>query len=300
MAHHATSIATAQRVHEAAEAMLAEGYPVERISQNAIRARLGGGSMATIHRHLKPFLDEKRAQAAAQRPVVVEKPEHDPAHVPEAARQLLDGLKTSADELGKVVVQLIDAAVAGERHRQELARDREQAEHRRIAEHLQSVLDEVRHDLEQTVAESTEYQEQLDTAHGRLEVVNSEATELRARTTDLEQQLQDATARAEAAERDAAQKDARITDLEQEICRGREAFSLAEDRVDRAEQRADDAEKARAAAERRAHAAVRAKPVRVTRARRAGPGSLETLGVDPARGRRLRKPRAVTRASRGG
>ena len=56
-----SAIATAQSVREAAEALLSEGWALDRISQQALRNRLGGGSMGTIHRHLKQFLDEKRA-----------------------------------------------------------------------------------------------------------------------------------------------------------------------------------------------------------------------------------------------
>ena len=65
-----TPIATADSVREAAEGLLAEGTPLDRISQQAVRARLGGGSMGTIHRHLKPFLEEKRSEMADRKSVV--------------------------------------------------------------------------------------------------------------------------------------------------------------------------------------------------------------------------------------
>jgi hypothetical protein len=46
-------IATAESVQAAVESLLRSGTPLPEITQEAVRAELGGGSMSTIQRHLK-------------------------------------------------------------------------------------------------------------------------------------------------------------------------------------------------------------------------------------------------------
>lgn len=161
--------ASEDAVQQTVDALLEEGTPLDRITVQAVRDRIGGGSNTSVSRHLRPYLEAKRAELAEHQADVLEGPRREAGPVPDAIRQHLDGAKATLDELGQSIVRQIDAAVADERHRQEAARERERQEHRDAQERLQERLDAITAERDQIAEESAGYEDEVATLNRQIE-----------------------------------------------------------------------------------------------------------------------------------
>lgn len=124
-----SQIATPERVREAVESLLAEGKPLREITLKAVRERVGGGGMGTIHKHLRPVVEEKRAHAEGVPACGADDGTAAVEGLPAEALDLIGRVKGTADELGALARKLIDEAVAEERRRYEEERRRQREVH---------------------------------------------------------------------------------------------------------------------------------------------------------------------------
>jgi hypothetical protein len=148
-----SQIVTPEGVREAEDSLLAERRPSEKVTRCTVRERLGGGSMGTIHKYLRPLIEEERVAAGqVGEPTSGDEEQRvDVALGP--ACDLVERLRAAGDELATLIPRLTDDAVAEERSRHDAKRH-----------HIRKALD---HEREQTAAEIAALREALDrTAEG--------------------------------------------------------------------------------------------------------------------------------------
>jgi hypothetical protein len=64
--------ASEDAVQQAVDALLEEGTPLDRITVQAVRERVGGGSNTSVSRHLRPYLEANRAELADHQADILE------------------------------------------------------------------------------------------------------------------------------------------------------------------------------------------------------------------------------------
>jgi chromosome segregation ATPase len=241
-------IATAESVQAAVESLLRSGTPLPEITQEAVRAELGGGSMSTIQRHLKAIREKSRG-AAAERENSADTQQQS-APTPEAARVVIERLKATADELGGVIVELIDGAVAGERHRQEHAQERERSDHRQARGALEAEVNQLEEMLDETAREGRECEASLRNSEARAAQLEEELRRAREVRDDLQRQLSRASKHLDLKERETYEKDQYIARLLDESRSTAKRLASTERRAEDAEARIRRAEDGWRAAER--------------------------------------------------
>ena len=192
--------ASQETVEQAVDTLFEAGTPLDRITVQAVRDQVGGGSNTSISRHLRPILDAKRAEMSDHQADVLEGPHHETGPVPDAIRRQLDGAKATLDELGQAVSRQIDAAVADERHRQEAARERERQEHRQAQERLQERLGAIAAERDEIADESAEFEDRIADLQETVERLDAEKAETDRARQAAETAKQEAETRADRAE----------------------------------------------------------------------------------------------------
>lgn len=185
-----------EQVVEIAEALLAEGVPLDAVVTTNVRARLQTGSNTTVGDHLATWR-QKHADGTA--PVVKL------ALPPQLAQPIAAFIKAQADAAKVPVEQLL----AGER----AARSAAEAECQRLLDEVDAARERIAQ-LEVTMAESSGRLKQAQEAHLVLDERLSAAQRQRA---DAEKSAAVAEARGEAAERRAEQAEKREAEVRDEL-----------------------------------------------------------------------------------
>ncbi|MBK1671298.1 hypothetical protein CKO28_25185 [Rhodovibrio sodomensis] len=222
------SKATQAAVREAFERLRQNGTPVPRITQDAIREEIGGGSYSSIQRHLKPLRDTHMAEQEAETTASDDAGSVGDASLPDSvARQIVE-LRGTVDQISNsisnAVARALDEQASNEnrRHREEVERVTRNYQH--LLQDLQERHQTATSELEQLVVESEEL------ASLREQVPELEAQVARL-TNDLEQLQRDhdhVSSRADDAERWSDHLSKTTAELEAKVDQARVAANEAE------------------------------------------------------------------------
>lgn len=219
--------ATGEAIRAAIASIEARG---EAITLQAVRSEIGGGSLATIQPIVKAWRAERDALTADVR-FAEATAAAEPMPVPVRVAQALDTMRHILDQMGGLVGEAINAALADERRRARLELDAErEAGGRRVAEALERTrlaeaeTDQVARDGRQIETERDEFVRQLEAVTGaRDELAAAKAavdTEIVGLQTERSSYIEQLTV-----------ERARVDHLHTELTEARSAQARAEERA---------------------------------------------------------------------
>ena len=154
------SKATQAAVSEAFERLRQNGTPVRRITQDAIREEIGGGSYSSIQRHLKALRDAHTAEQETETQASDDLSGVCDASLPDTVARHIVELRGTVDQvstsISNAVARALDEQASSEnrRHREEVERVTRNYQH--LLQDLQERHTTATSELEQLVVESEE------------------------------------------------------------------------------------------------------------------------------------------------